>query len=169
MALFEVCFPFVLPNEDFDPPRFEIVPDPVHGIDPNAEAISGINSHYWPKDFARIAAIPQTERGPAVSAFYETNFWNSWFSELVSNRIAAMTLDASVNQGEGWAVRFLQGASGSVVDGLWGPKTIASANAANLDYQVGRFVQLREARYRQVGGVSLPDWLARAAKVPQFA
>ena len=168
MAEFSICFPFVLPNEDFDPPRYEIVSDPVPNRDPNAKAIAGINSHYWPADFARIAAIPQDQRGPAVAAFYEANFWNRWLASLISNRIAAMALDSGVNQGAGWAVRFLQGASGCTVDGAWGPNTIASANAANLDYQVQRFIELRQARYREVGGPSLENWLARAAKVPQF-
>lgn len=168
MSSFDICFSFVLPNEDFDPPRYEIVADPVHGVDPSAKAISGINSHFWAADFAVIAAIPQPQRGPAVAAFYQKNFWGHWLGSLISNRIAAMTLDASVNQGAGWAVRFLQGASGATVDGAWGPDTVASANAANLDYQVGRFIELREDRYREVGGPSLPGWLARAAKIPNF-
>ena len=169
MANFQTCFSFVLPNEDTDPPRFEIVADPVHGVDPDAEALSGINSHFWPSQFRLIAALPQDQRGPAVATFYEANFWNRWFAGLNSNRIAAMTLDAAVNQGEGWAVRFLQGASNAVVDGAWGPNTLARANASNLDDQVAKFIALRQSRYRQVGGPSLAGWLLRAAKIPKFS
>ena len=168
MANFDLCFSFVLPNEDFDPPRFEIVPDPVHGIDPSAEAISGVNSHFWPRSFARIAAVPQSERGPAVAAFYQKNFWNHWLEAIISNRIAAMALDAGVNQGQGWEVRFLQSGAGCAVDGLWGPATLSAVNAADLDSLVSGFIAAREARYRQVGGPSLPGWLARAEKVPNF-
>ena len=169
MADFNICFPFVLPNEDFDPPRYAIVPDPIHGTDENAEALSGINSHWFPKEFASIAALPQNQRGPAVATFYEANFWNRWLAQLNSNRIAAMTLDASINQGAGWAVKFLQGASNAVVDGAWGPNTVARANATDLDQLVAGFIALRQSRYRQIGGPSLANWLARAAKVPKFA
>lgn len=167
MAQFPLCFSFVLPNEDETPPQYKAVPDPTKS-DPDAQAISGINSAFWPNDFALIEAIPQANRGAAVSQFYELHFWNHWLDQMVSNRIAAMAMDSGVNQGQGWAVRFLQGACGASVDGLWGPATIASVNAANLDDAVIQFIALRQARYRQVGGPSLNAWLARAAKIPAF-
>jgi lysozyme family protein len=167
MAQFELCFSFVLPNEDFDPPQYKEVPDPTSG-DPEAKAIAGINSHYWAADYAQIASLPQDSRAASVANFYRVNFWNKWLEQLTSNRLAAMTLDAGVNQGAGWAVRFLQGATGATVDGHWGPSTIALANAAELDDAVNQFIVLRKARYNQVGGPSLPQWLERAAKIPSF-
>jgi uncharacterized protein YdbL (DUF1318 family) len=167
MADFATCYSFLLPNEDETPPQYEIVADPTEA-DPNAQAISGINSHFWPADFAAIASLPQSERGPAVASFYQRRYWNQWLAGLISNRIAAMTLDASVNQGAGWGARFLQGACGATVDGALGPATVAAANMANLDSAIQQFIALREARYRQVGGPSLNGWLVRAAKIPLF-
>lgn len=168
MANFELCFNFVLPNEDYDPPQYKAVPDPTSG-DPDAQAIAGINSHYWAADYAAIAALPQDARAVSVANFYRVNFWNKWLEQLASNRLAAMTLDAAVNQGAGWATKFLQGATGSEVDGHWGPNTISAANTANLDDAVNQFIALRKARYVEVGGPSLPQWLARAAKIPSFS
>ena len=80
-----------------------------------------------------------------------------------------MTLDAAVNQGAGWATKFLHGATGSDSYGHWGPNTISAANTANLDDAVNQFIALRKARYVEVGGPSLPQWLARAAKIPSFS
>ena len=167
MSDFPTCFSFVLPNEEYTPPRYQPIPDPTQH-DPGAQALAGINSAFWPDDFARIVALPQNERGPAVAGFYQANFWNRWLQQLTYNRIAAMALDASINQGAGWAVRFLQSASGSTVDGAWGPNTVAAVNATPLEIVVPEFIAAREARYRQIGGPSLPQWLARAAKIPAF-
>jgi lysozyme family protein len=167
MADFATCFPFVLANEDYDPPQYKAVADPTES-DPTAEAIAGINSAFWPAQFAAILAVAQSERGPAVAAFYQENFWNSWLEQLVSNKIAAMVLDASVNQGAGWATKFLQTACSVEVDGKFGPNTLAAANALPSGVIVPAFIEARQARYRQVGGPSLDEWLQRAEKIPAF-
>lgn len=167
MSDFQTCYSFLLPNEDYTPPQYKAVADPTQS-DPSAQAISGINSHFWPQYFAAINAIPQSERGPAVQAFYEAEFWNMWLEKIISNRIAAMALDASVNQGWGWATKFLQTAAGVEVDGKFGPNTLAAVNEAPTLVLVPAFIEARQARYRAVGGPSLPQWLVRAAKVPEF-
>ena len=167
MAIFDLCYSFLLPNEDYTPPRYDDKPDPSR-FDPTAHAIAGINSFLWPEQFAVIAALPQAERGPAVENFYRTEYWTVWYDKLTSNKLAAMTLDADVNQGQGWAVRFLQTACGSTVDGLWGVNTLAAANGSDPAIVVPAFIEARQARYRQVGGSSLDAWLARAAKIPEF-
>lgn len=167
MASFDLAYSFLLPNEDYTPPRYEVVPDPTKN-DPNAQAVSGINSAYWPEDFAAIVALPQSERGPAVESFYRQRFWNQWLEQMTSNRVAAMVLDASVNQGAGWATKFLQTACGATVDGAFGPNTLAAVNSTSPEIIVPAFIEAREARYREVGGPSLPQWLVRARKVPEF-
>jgi lysozyme family protein len=167
VAVFEICYPFILGNEAGDPPNYAAVHDPTKS-DPSAQAIAGVNSHYWPAWFAKIAAAPMLERPVLVAQFYRTNYWSHWLASLNSSRIAAMVLDASVNQGAGWGCKLLQRACGAEDDGLWGAQTLAAANAADLDDMVRQFVVAREARYREIGGPSLPQWLARAAKIPAF-
>lgn len=168
MANFELCFgSFVIFNEDYNPPQYKEIADPTK-TDPNAHAICGINSHFWPNEYAQIASLPQDSRAVSVANFYRVNFWNKWLEQLESNRLAAMTLDAAVNQGARWAVRFLQGATGATVDGMWGPGTVASANATDVADAVSGFIARREERYRAIGGPSLPQWLVRTAKIPSF-
>lgn len=171
MANFDICFPFLLSNEDSSPPRYEAVPDPTKDS-PGAKAISGINSAYFPEAFARIIALPMSQRGPAVKAFYLENFWDEWLTKINSNKIAAMILDASVNQG-GWAaVKLAQIAAGlpeSDQDGRFGPITLAAINNAPEADFVQAFMTAREARYREIGGANLNAWLERARRLPELA
>lgn len=173
MASFSTCFnQFVLLNEAGDPPRYHISPDPTKS-DPNAKVCAGINSAAFPRDFAFIAALPEDQRPAVVDAFYQRVFWNTYLSSLNSNRIAAVVLDAMVNQGPGTGVKLLQRATGAcglvmTVDGLWGPVTVAAANSVPPEKLFPAFQQAREDAYRKIGGPNLEAWLARAAKVPNF-
>lgn len=124
MADFEICCSWMLDNED--PARaYAIVSDDP----PGAHAISGINSAKFPQEYAAIAALPQNERGPAVEQFYQTHFWNKWIEQLIDNELAKRELDASVNMGEGTAVKCLQNALAIKADGAWGPITVSEANS----------------------------------------
>ena len=109
MADFNYCINFVLDNEDRTR-ACAVVPDPP----PGSFALSGINSHYWPDDFARISALPQSERLPAVIDFYRVNFWNDWLEQMVSDDLTARVLDSRVNQGAGTATRLLQQAVNAI-------------------------------------------------------
>ena len=178
MADFPTCYAFVLPNEDFTPPRFEAIPDPTP-TDPTAGAISGINSAAFPAQFARIAAIlPPAARAAAVESFYESTYWNGWIRQL-QNAIAMRVMDAEVNHGAGVGVRLLQRACNAleaapgamlVVDGLWGPFTVEDTNAANLVrlvqmFRVARVSFLREAALTDpIVAKDLPQLIARANK-----
>jgi len=173
MADFKTCFDFMIQNED---PTLacEIVPD----IPPGAHAISGINSAAYPADYAAIAALPQDQRLPAVTAFYQNNFWNKWIQVLTSNEVAMRVLDAAVNMGPGTAVKLLQTAVNAIycppqciqVDGGWGPVTITAANGCEETELVEAFKNAREQHYRDIVAAKpedapyLPKWLARAGK-----
>ena len=154
MADFQICYAFVLPNEDFTPPRYGTVPDPTKA-DPLALAISGVNSAAFPADFEEIFALPVSQRAPAVQAFYQKTYWNAWISQL-ENAIAMRVMDAEVNSG-GEGIRLLQQACNSLgaaldVDEIWGPRTVAAAVACNQVDLVGRFKKLRVAFYTSLGG-----------------
>lgn len=170
MSVFAICFPFVLENEAAEPPSYNSVPDAPDG----SFAIAGINSHYWPADYDRIAALPLADRPAAVADFYQRNFWNQWLEQIASNTLAAMVMDSEVNQGQGTGVKVLQmavnmatGLAVLTVDGAWGPNTVEHANACDeglLNY----FIAGRQARYRAIGGPNLDAWLTRASKIPQL-
>ena len=175
MAEFSLCFNgFVLLNEAGNPPRYDIDPDPTKD-DPGAQVCAGVNSASFPKDFAAIAALPISERPAAVFSFYQRTYWNQYIAQLTSNAIAAVVMDAEVNEGQRIGGRLLQeavpAAGGPVVDvdGLLGPNTLAAANSVPPSMLLPAFQSVREAAYRKIGGPNLAGWLARAAKIPPFA
>lgn len=171
MADYSIAFAWAMTSED---PRMEYkaVPD----IPAGAFAISGINSHYFPDDFKRISAIPQSERGPAVEQFYKDRFWNVWFDRLTSDEVAKRVFDCGINEGPEHAVKLLQAALVNVsgitggIDGLWGWNTVQKANNCNPDMLAAAFRQARAQAYRdivssdQADSKYLAGWLARAEK-----
>ncbi|HUD73842.1 MAG TPA: putative peptidoglycan-binding domain-containing protein, partial [Terracidiphilus sp.] len=152
MADWKTCFNWMMDNEDAGR-KYAIVPD-VGG-----SAISGINSHSFPLQFAKIAAFPQPNRGLEVETFYRAEVWNKWFDQLASDDVAKRVFDMAVNGGSGTAVRLLQRAcnglavGGSIIDedGRWGPETL---DAANSSYErgsiVGAFQNAREDHYEDI-------------------
>lgn len=168
MANFDVCFNWMMDNEDRRR-SYQTVPD----YPPGSSAISGINSHAYPNQFASILAIPQNQRGPAVQEFYQVNFWNQWFGQLSYDDVAKRVFDAAVNMGPATAVKLLQIAVGfntSDVDGAWGPHTVSAANVMSSPALVNAFQSARTEHYRQIvdrnpsEGIYLPAWIARAEK-----
>lgn len=169
MADFSTCYNFMMDNEDA-PRACAVIHDPT-AVYPAAQAISGINSAFYPAQFAVIAALPQSQRAVAVESFYQKEFWNKWFDALASTDVAARVFDTAVNMGPGTAVKFLQQAVNSfhagnplAVDGGWGPATVAAANAVNPQTLLAAYHNIRCDHYRAIGGPNLAGWLARAAK-----
>jgi hypothetical protein len=120
-------------------------------------AISGINSGAWPAEFAAIAAADQARREPLVQKFYQSHFWNYWLAQLNSDEVCKRIFDFAAKDGGIAAVRSLQLAVNSfydgnplVVDGEWGPKTVAATNACNPLTLVAAFQQQRAAYYQAV-------------------
>jgi hypothetical protein len=138
-------------------------------------AISGINSGLWPAEFAAISVLPQSQRLPAVRAFYLSHYWNNWLARLASDEIAKRVFDFSVNGGSGTAVKTLQQAVNALggnlaLDGGWGPMTLAAANSADQAALAQAFIAARVAHYRAIVAVRPADtpflngWIARAQK-----
>ena len=164
MANFDYCYNFMMGNEDAGR-SCAIVNDT------GGHAISGVNSASFPVQFAAIAALPQSQRAPAVENFYQTEFWNQWYAQMLSDDVAARVFDAAVNMGPGTAVKLLQRAVNSfhagnplTVDGGWGPATVAAANAVYPQTLLAAYHNIRCDYYRAIGGPNLAGWLARAAK-----
>lgn len=152
MATWDVCYNWVMDDEDRGR-QCKIVPDPTSN-DPDAQAISGVNSHFYPEWFKKIADLPQDQRGPVVESFYKVTYWNQYRSGLNSDEIAKREMDASVNMGAGTSLKLLQEAanlSGSptTVDGKWGPGTVQAVNGSK-DVIVEKFKGLRLAHYQDI-------------------
>jgi lysozyme family protein len=173
VADFDYCYAFVLANEDRTPPVYAEVPDDP----PGARAISGINSAYFPAQFAIIASLPQAQRGPSVKAFYQSTFWNAWYAQLLDTDLGARVLDAAVDMGPRTAVELAQDAVNGqghepqlARDGVWGPLTLAAINGLEPNGLLTAFKGVRAFKYKCIAAANpalasnLPGWLARAAK-----
>ena len=170
MASFEIAYEWMMNREDARRAYARVSDSP-----PGAFAISGINSAAFPSDFAAIEAIPQAQRGPSIKRFYQLRFWNTWFSQLLSDDLAKRVFDAAVNMGAGTAIRLLQTAANALggaltVDGGWGTLTLTAANSANPAALIAAFIEARENYYRAIVQNNpadkkyLEEWLARAGK-----
>lgn len=162
VSQFSIAFAFLMTNED---PLMacEIKPDAPgkwdNTVSPRvwngAHVISGINSAAFPTQFAAIAAVPQEERLPEVMSFYQTIFWNKWYSEIVSDEVAKRVFDSAVNQGPATGVKIVQNAVNSLggaqieSDGGWGPVTVAAVNNQNSAMLVNAFKAQRLAKYQE--------------------
>lgn len=158
MASFEIAYNWTMDNEDRGR-QYKTVPD----APPGAQAISGINSAAYPNQFAVINALAQTERGPEIQEFYQTQFWNQWFSQLLSDDVAKRVFDSAVNMGPGTAVKILQEAINVFktppldVDGGWGPNTVAGANSVLSSALVPAFQQERLEHYKAIVAANPSD------------
>lgn len=171
MADFQVAYAWMMDNED-SAREYAQVPD----APPGAYAISGINSHAFPDQFAVVAAIPQGYRGVYIRRFYQANFWNQWFGQLTSDELAKRVFDAAVNMGPGTAVTLLQKAVNSLnrgtasEDGVWGPLTILGCDACDLNALAVAFIAARCQHYRDIVVTNpadekyLANWIVRASK-----
>ena len=111
------------------------------------------------QELKRIA--PET-----VRQIYRLRYWGPAGCAELSAPLALMHFDAAVNHGVGAALRMLQEAAETEVDGEIGPLTRAAIAAKPPDRLIRAYADIRRARYR-----ALPHfwrfgrgWLDRAAK-----
>lgn len=165
MANLSVSYNWMMDNEDAER-KYAVVADPVPVRDSDsagvvfnkksAFAISGINSFYYPDEFAAIAALPQEARGEGVMNFYATKFWNVWFQSINDPEVCKRMFDCAVNPGPGLAVSFAQTAINSIgishidTDGKWGPITVAAINAASSGLLIPAFQSRRLSYYQRL-------------------
>jgi hypothetical protein len=174
MASFSIAFAWTMVFEDpkLQYAQVDDVPNQYDGKGKRigAFAISGINSAAFPTQFAKIALVPQSQRGPDVQAFYQGNFWGIHYGQLADD-IAKRVFDAGVNAGEVTAVEIFQKAINSLggtlkVDGGMGPMTVAAANALDISHLVSSFQNFRLAHYQDIVAKNPNDakFLGTAAK-----
>ena len=92
------------------------------------------------------------------------------FDGIVDAKVRSLLVDWGVNSGPGIAIKGLQEALGTTIDGVLGPNTLAAANAAPGGQLVG---QLVAERVRMIGRIVqkspsqlkfLGGWLDRAVQ-----
>lgn len=94
----------------------------------------------------RLKKIPASD----VAAIYQKNYWQRASCEDFSSGLALMHFDCAVNQGVSRAIRFLQQAVGTDVDGEIGPMTRAAAAKMPVDRVLEAYAEIRRKHYRSL-------------------
>ena len=169
MSQFQPAYEFVMDNEDAAR-AYAIVPD-VGGF-----AISGINSASFPEEYADIASVPQSQRGPAVANFYQTKFWTPLNAGGIADQdLANRVLDEAVNAGLQAGAVLLQRAANAcgvapalTVDGQIGPLTLEAVNKLDPQRLLAAYRAARVFRYEAIlqshpdDALYAKQWMARA-------
>lgn len=102
-------------------------------------------------------------------------FWNRFgYGRLTNQTVATKVFDAAVNCGVHQANLLAQRAAGVHDDGFLGPISVAAINITVPGTFLTAFVARMEAYYRAIVTVHpaeaefLPNWLKRAADIPNF-
>ena len=138
--------------------------------DGGGETKYGISKRSYPD--VDIKGLTKT----AAAAIYLRDYWNPLRCGNVPSALALPLLDAGVNQGQGTAVRMLQGLLGVTVDGLIGPKTLAAVYGyPSISLLAAEFTLARLDRYvtksikRKSQRKYLPSWVHRSVLTHKLA
>lgn len=102
-----------------------------------------------------------------VQAIYDTGYWLPPRCNVLMDHLNLVQFDTAVNMGPGRAVRFLQAAVGTAVDGDFGPNTLKAVDGSDLGATLVKYCDEREAYYRRLAqrnprlNVFLKGWLNR--------
>lgn len=116
-----------------------------------------------------VALIESNE----VQKIYWSVYWLQAHCVPLVQRVDLLQLDTAINTGIVRAIRFLQGAAGITVDGIFGAQTAAAVAAAEYLPLVTAYCQTRETYYRRLVAEIprlakfLAGWLNRLAAVRQ--
>lgn len=99
--------------------------------------------------------------------YYLEHYWKPLYSQLTSQPLANKLFDLGVLFGVGTAVKNLQLALDLNMDGIFGPVTLARANAANQSLLLGTFQDEMKAHATAIAAANpneapaLPGWIRR--------
>lgn len=131
--------------------------------DPGGLTKWGISQKAYPK--LDIRALCENQ----AFQIYENDYWAQMQCDSFSPAIALILFDAAVNQGVSAAIRMAQAVSGTLTDGIIGPKTIAAIKVMGDLSFVRRFAKARVARYlsidTEVEEVNEKGWMNRIIDV----
>lgn len=138
--------------------------------DPGGATNQGITQHTYDQwrvrhrqGFKPVKDIGEAE----VKAIYDKLYWQEAGCGKLCGRVAIAHFDAAVNVGPSQAIKFLQRASGTRDDGVFGPLTLKAVEAAEEPKLFHRLLEERREFYRNLVkrkpkmGKFLNGWLNR--------
>jgi lysozyme family protein len=123
-----------------------------HPADPGGATNKGVTQKVydaWRIGQGRPAQDVRQITDAEVHAIYEGGYWRPPRCDALLRKLDLVHFDTAVNMGPGRAVRFLQGALGTKVDGSFGPGTERALpdNADDLAGALARYCDARQAYY----------------------
>ena len=115
--------------------------------DPGGETKYGITKRDYPHLDIKELSICEAKK------IYKKDYWGRIRGDEIPPKLRLMVFDCCVNQGSGRATKIMQRVLGVVVDGQFGPITLA----ALLAYDEKEFLY-RYAKYRHQHYTSLSIW-----------
>ena len=102
-----------------------------------------------------------------AAAIYRAEYWEPLQCDEMPGPVALCVFDSGVNQGRMAAARMLQEATGALVDGQIGSRTLVCVHRYPQIQLVKRFQTLRAQRYIATGGFATfgRGWIARVIDV----
>lgn len=112
--------------------------------DPGGETNFGISKRQYPGYDIKGLTKPE------AIALYHEDYWQPLKPLLLPPRIRLCLFDCAVNQGVGQAIRFLQQAVGTKVDGVLGPYTLSLMQRMDEAALFEAIMQRRLAHYAKL-------------------
>ena len=134
----------------------------------------GITIHDLSVYLRRSASVEEVRRMSKLTAraIYKSKYWDSLSLDAVNDDgVALVIFDQGVLRGIGTIARAVQRILGVVVDGHFGPKTLAAINAADPGWLITKIEQQAEEAYREIVRRSpknqkfLKGWINRAKRL----
>lgn len=85
-----------------------------------------------------------------ATAIYKVKYWDEARCEDVPESLQEIHFDSAVNHGVSRAIKLLQEASGVVVDGIFGAKTLAASTKIDVHLLFARYVIARYDFYGEI-------------------
>jgi len=141
-----------------------------HPNDPGGRTNKGVTQRTY-DGWRRRQDLPQRDvkliEDAEVHRIYESGYWIPPRCDLLGRPLDLVQFDTAVNMGPGRAVRLLQAALGTGVDGDFGPATEGAVAACDPGDAIVKYCDARESYYRRLVsnrpelGVFLKGWLNR--------
>ena len=137
-----------------------------HPADPGGETNFGISKRSYPSVDIKNLTREQAKE------IYRNDYWTAMYDRINNQRIATALFDFGVNAGTFRAVKILQKAINDVIsgpfviDGHFGPATLAAVNACDSDKLLEKFTERRIDYYKSLNKpMFINGWVKRAMDV----
>jgi len=141
-----------------------------HPNDPGGKTNKGVTQvvyDAWRRDLGQSPRSVRDSEDREVHDSYQQNYWRSARCDSLEVPLDVAQFDTAVNRGVGRAIRFLQAAVGTTVDGQFGPGTQRAVDTADANVAIVAYCNERERYYRRLVErnakleVFLKGWLNR--------